>query len=172
MGENRWKKDNTPYFIFSCFKCKNYSLVKTTQKGKKCLRCGHYHHVSQLESNSEVVKGATAARMKLIEKQNFLAKKELGSDPDLIAEGGFSVSNGYKENQISNNQKQARSSFDIFNKLLLKLDFKFKQFPEYVIYMIAEEQGIPRGKVKKMIDRCMREHILEKQDALYELIKK
>ncbi|MBN1801448.1 MAG: hypothetical protein JW891_08080 [Candidatus Lokiarchaeota archaeon] len=167
MKERGWKKDVTPYFVFCCFKCNNYSLVKTTQKRKKCLRCGHFHIVTQLESTSEVIKGATAARKRLIELQNSLSLKETGRLPDFSADGDYSISNSSNFDNIYSNKELTK--YDFFKMVLRKLDQRFKRFPEHVIYMLAEDHGISKEKVKRFIDICFREGFLKKtqEDLFY-----
>jgi hypothetical protein len=91
MEKGKWKRDETPYLIFQCSKCQQYSYVKTTQKTKKCLRCNHTHQVQHLLGKGEIVKGMTAAVERVIILQNKLSRNNLGRNPDLVSEKGFSL---------------------------------------------------------------------------------
>ena len=61
MEEAAFKKDETPYLIYESSKCRQFMYVKTTQKGKKCLRCGRTHVVSKIIDSGEIVYGMSAA---------------------------------------------------------------------------------------------------------------
>lgn len=54
MEDTAWKKDETPYLVFACRKCRQYTYVKTTQKSKKCARCRRTHTVSDIMGSGEV----------------------------------------------------------------------------------------------------------------------
>ena len=84
MEEIAIKKDETPYLIFACKKCKEYSYVKTTQKTKKCLRCGRTHQVQRILNDGEVVCGMTEAVNSVKRKQNELAIPEFRSGSDFV----------------------------------------------------------------------------------------
>lgn len=55
----------TDYLVFACGKCGQYTYAKTSQKGKKCPRCGRNHKVNSV--NGRIVDGCTAA-MKTVKK--------------------------------------------------------------------------------------------------------
>jgi len=81
MEEGALKKDQNPYLLFACSKCKQYLYVKTTQKTKKCLRCGRQHKVSSIINSGEIVRGITKAVEMVQFRQNELAIIELGTTP-------------------------------------------------------------------------------------------
>jgi len=62
-------------------KCKQYLYVKTSQKAKRCLRCGQYHKISSIINSGEIVKGLSEAVDAVKTRQNELAIKELGNVP-------------------------------------------------------------------------------------------
>ncbi|MFX1236963.1 MAG: hypothetical protein ACFFAS_20075 [Promethearchaeota archaeon] len=167
MENTRWKKDTTSYYIFACFNCRNYLLVKTTQKGKKCLRCGKYHRVLDLDHVSEVVKGMTAAKDRLITLQNKLAIKELGEEPDFHAESELIVNTPKKKVRDFQSKGKTTNEFDIFKRILLELDRKFKLFPGYLIEMMAEERKISNIKCESLIKKCMNGKLLVRKDNGY-----
>ena len=92
MEEATFKKDENPYLIFECTKCKQFMYVKTTQKGKKCLRCGRTHTVSKIINSGEIVNGMTTAVEEVKKKQNEFGISALGHTPELRAFGDFKTS--------------------------------------------------------------------------------
>ena len=70
IEEIAWKKDETPYIVFSCSKCKQFTYTKTTQKLKKCVRCGRTHIVANIEEQGEIVYGISKAVELVKIKQN------------------------------------------------------------------------------------------------------
>ena len=93
MEEIAFKKDETPYLVFTCKKCRQYSYVKTTQETKKCLRCGRTHQVKDILNLGEIVYGMTAAVETVKQKQNELAI------PEFRSEGDFVVATNNKKNK-------------------------------------------------------------------------
>ncbi len=91
MEEVGWRKDENPYLIFTCSKCTQYLYVKTTQKSKKCLRCGRQHKVSSIINSGEIVKGMTKAVEMVKTRQNELAVEELGAKPEFRAGDDFTI---------------------------------------------------------------------------------
>ncbi|MHA2220106.1 MAG: DUF1922 domain-containing protein, partial [Candidatus Hodarchaeales archaeon] len=55
MEDIQFKKDETPYLIFACYKCKQFLYAKTTQKTRKCLRCGRMHKIEKIIDSGEIV---------------------------------------------------------------------------------------------------------------------
>ncbi len=96
MEEAGFKKDETPYIIFPCSKCKQYMYVKTTQKTKRCLRCGRSHKVVSINDSGEIVEGITEAVNTVKQKQAEFAIKENGNIPEFRAIGDFKSSNKIK----------------------------------------------------------------------------
>ena len=84
MEEIAFKKDESPYLVFTCKKCRQYSYVKTTQKTKKCLRCGRTHQVKDILSLGEIIYGMTAAVEVVKQKQTELAIPEFRSEGDFV----------------------------------------------------------------------------------------
>ena len=163
MEEYGIKKNKTRYYVFACSNCKNYSYVKTTQKTRKCLRCGRSHQIKDIASISEVIEGITAAKNRVIKLQDGLARKELGSNPDLNAENEFCFKiKSLRKNTYS---KEAKIDMDFsatFRKVLIQLRAQYKSFPLFLIEMLAEDKGIPSGEVKIMVARFIKEGILKK----------
>ena len=110
MEETTWKKDDTPYLIFECAKCKQYQYVKTTQKGKKCLRCGRNHTVSNILNSGEVVNGMTAAVQMVKKRQDKFGKKELGHKPEFRAFGDFTVAVKKSRNSLVDNDESSEET--------------------------------------------------------------
>lgn len=57
--------------------------AKTTQKTKKCLRCGCSHKVSTVINSGVIVKRMTEAVNMVKYKQNEIALNELSTKPNL-----------------------------------------------------------------------------------------
>ena len=91
LEEVAWKKDETPYLVFSCTKCNGFTYVKNTQKKKKCPRCGRVHVVSNISNRGEIINGISAAVDRVKEKQHELAIKELGSSPEFRSLNDFKI---------------------------------------------------------------------------------
>ena len=145
-----FKKDENPYVIFACFKCKQYMYVKTVQKGKKCLRCGRNHKVSSVIDNGEIINGITDAVNLVKQKQNEFAIKEIGGNPDFRSSGDFISSNKIKfvpESKKKPLEEIEDYSFE-FKRMLVEISTSYKSFPYYIIEMLAEEYKIPSEELK------------------------
>ncbi len=150
----QWKKDDTPYLIFSCAKCKRWLYVKTTQKTKKCLSCGRYHTVQKILDKGIIVIGMSEAISKIKQKQNELALKEIGNNPDLKTDNSFFLSkdiNLKKKKLIANtpNIDYDRS----FNELLVHLSKNYQRFPKYLIRLLAKDYEIPTNEIDLLITK-------------------
>lgn len=168
MEDNRFKKDSTPYYVFACMKCKNFSYVKTTQKGKKCLRCGRTHQVKNIIGISEEIYGVTAAKNKVIELQHELGLKELGSEPQLRADNDFLITLPDSKKTLSNNEIKDKKNSSIFQNLLHALHDKYKQFPLYMIKLSAIDYEIPQKKLQLLIKEYFNNGFLKKaKNGLY-----
>ncbi len=161
MEDIKWKKDETPYIIFTCSKCHHYIYVKSIQKTKKCARCGYVHKVSKIMERSEIIKGISNAVELVKKKQNDLAIKELGSEPE------FRTLDDFKINRKVNRQKDiidSDSNDDIyygkFKTMLYDLSKTYKSFPYYVIEIMAENKGIPHSEVKLLTRKLQRQGFL------------
>jgi len=157
MEEARWKKDETPYFLFTCEKCGRWLYVKTMQKNKKCLSCRKNHDVNSIKKRAEIVKGINPAARRVKELQHELAKRELGGTPDFRAENDFNI-NTNKSYQLGKNLKEKIGSeerqdyySDIFRDILLILSRSYDFFPKYLIEMKAEEYNIPHHEIIRLI---------------------
>lgn len=177
MTERQCKRDETPYLVFKCSKCKQYSYVKTTQKMKKCLRCNHKHQVYRILKDGEIITGMTAALERVKFLQNELARKELGKDPDLISNKGFflpqndSFTQAIHFPQKTNLNKldiESESDFySVFLEVLRELSADYKKFPHYLIEILAESKGIPHSELSPLIRKAFREGSLIKKEDLY-----
>jgi hypothetical protein len=161
MKEKGWIKDQNPYLVFTCSKCKNYQYVKTTQMRKKCLRCGRSQSVDTI-FEAETVKGMSNAVKLVITRQNELAIKELGSTPDFRTPDDFKISG------ITTFEKQIQTG-DGFDEFITKfeaalIDIKnlYTVFPYYVLEMITEQYQIPRSELKLLLARTVQKGKLSK----------
>lgn len=172
MEEVGFKKDETPYIIFACSKCRQYMYVKTTQKAKKCLRCGRSHKVASINNSNEIVKGMTEAVNMVKQKQAKFAIKENGAIPELRAVGDFRSSN--KPQSTSAQLKKKRDieedySFE-FKRMLTEISIEHKRFPYYLIEIMAEDYNIPKTELKMLFQNSIINGILNQAEGnLYEL---
>ena len=176
MKEGRWKRDETPYLIFQCSKCQQYSYVKITQKTKKCLRCNRTHQVEKLLGKEEIVMGMTAAVERVKMLQNELARNNLGRDPDLVSEKGFSLPQKDGLKQVSefsskdHDFEEEENQYPAFLTMLCELNSSYKKFPLYLINIKADEKGIPQIVLPSLIRKAIREKKLKKLNDLYTYI--
>ena len=161
-----FKKDETPYIVFLCMKCKQYLYVKTTQATKKCLRCRHNNKMSKAKSSGYIVNGLSLAIEAIKEKQNELAFEKLGESPDLRAEGVFVISVKNRKRQDVISKKHEKNTDGEINytgifKIMLNETFEeFKEVPFYVIELKAEDLEIPKKDIKLQMSKAIREGIL------------
>lgn len=158
--------------MFSCSKCKHYSYVRISQKGKKCLRCGRAHVVVNLDKISEVVNGVTAARDRVIQLQNELATQELGGEPALRAASDFYLPiSGFKTlSPISRlgADREERGLFIAFKSVLEKLHQHYKKYPPYLIELLALDRGISKEESKLLMAEFLNKGLLKKtRDGLF-----
>ena len=169
MESGNWEKDKTPYLIFPCGKCHQFIYVKTSQKTKKCLRCGHTHTVTNILKTGEVIKGMTNAVKMVQIKQNELAVKELGHHPDFTTTSDF---------KVDRNQDKASSSIKIsedenileikFKKMLKKIASSYKKIPFYILDILVSEYNIPNSELKLLIKNFQkRGYLIENNDSTY-----
>ena len=164
MEINRLKKDENPYIIFTCFKCHQYLYVKTSQKTKKCLRCGHNHKVKSLINLGEIQIGLTNAIEAVKKKQNELAIKELKREPDLRTINDFCLTKA-SEPIVKSSKKLKKSENEIeysekFRSLLVKLSKMYEKFPSYMISMLFDEYKIPISELKILTNKFRRQGFL------------
>lgn len=161
MEETAFKKDETPYLVFTCKKCRQYSYVKTVQKIMKCLRCGRTHQVKDILNLGEIVCGMTAAVETVKQKQNELAI------PEFRSEGDFVVARIKKTKRKipsdSDGDKDNDKSVDIerrFIEVLLELSKLYGKFPKYMLEIMADNYAIPALELKLLIKSFKKQGIL------------
>jgi hypothetical protein len=150
MEELGIKKDETPYLVFACKKCKEFSYVKTVQKTKKCLRCGRTHQVKDILDDVEEVVGMTEAVNTVKRKQNELATPEFRSGSDFIVISNTLTTPKSKVKAVKNEDQEITYSSK-FNDMLLELSKLYKKFPKYMLEIMAEDYGIPRAELISLI---------------------
>ena len=156
--ESKWKKDETPYIVFTCSKCNQYLYVKTTQKTKKCLRCNRTHQVKNIHDGM-LVKGMSTAVLTVKKGQNELAIRELGNEPELRGENDFCLSD--KQNTFQNQEKEnldvkildVDNYLEEFRAILIQLAKLHKIIPDYLITMMTDEKKIPYDEVKFLMKK-------------------
>lgn len=168
MEDITWKKDETPYLIFSCSKCHQYIYAKITQKSKKCVRCGYTHKVSKIIDRGEIIKGISNAVELVKKKQNDLAIKELGSEPEFRTSGDFKIAGKvkYQKNAINFDSEDDDYS-EKFKQMLYSLSESHNSFPYYIIEIMAENYGIPQSEVKLLTRRLQRQGFLIRLNGDY-----
>lgn len=167
MEDIAWKKDETPYVVFACRKCCQYIYAKTTQKSKKCARCGRIHAVSSILKSGEVVLGISTAVEIVKRKQDEFAVKELGSRSDFRTFKDFTIIN-LDESELEFNNKDELE--EKFRKMLVALTQKYKHFPLYIIEIMAENYRISSSEVKILIRGFQKKGVLiQLKNNLYKL---
>ena len=161
MEDTAFKKDETAYLIFACKKCQEYSYVKTTQKTKKCLRCGRTHQVRDVINDGEVVYGITEAVNAVKRKQNELATPEFRSGSDFVV-----ATNSFARPKSSvsalRNSDQEIDYKQKFTEMLMELSKLYKRFPEYMLKIMAENYGIPTLELEVLIRNAKKSGMLIK----------
>jgi hypothetical protein len=156
MDEKDLLKDNSEYIVFSCNKCRQYSYVKTTQKTKKCLRCGHLYQVKSLLTSGVIVRGISAALYKVKELQN-----QLGS-PNFRAAQEFVIEPKSRNKDVIQTTKLEPNKLK-FLSLLHDLSQKYKLFPLYLIELMANDYNIPKELIAKLISQGLKSKVLLKK---------
>ena len=166
MEEAGWKKDEKPYLIFTCSKCKQYLYVKTLQKTKKCLRCGRQHKVSSIINSGEIVKGMTKAVEMVKTLQNELAIKEIGNTPELRTADDYVVrskkidreySEIFETHSIDENDDELEK---VFRKMIHEISESYDKFPFYVLEIMAENYAIPSSELRLLVKNSLKEGFL------------
>ncbi len=142
MEDDNIKKDETPYLIFACKKCKEYSYVKIGQKTKKCLRCGRSHQVRDIINDGVVVYGMTEAVNIVKRKQNELAIPEFRSGSDFVVVT-HSIAGSKSRLKSVRNEGPEIDYTEKFTEMLLELSKLYNRFPKYLIEIMSEDYGIP-----------------------------
>ncbi|MHA1490957.1 MAG: DUF1922 domain-containing protein [Promethearchaeota archaeon] len=168
MEEYHWKRDETPYIIFTCKKCGRYLYVKPTQKTKKCLGCGRTHQVKSIKAE-EIAKGMTEAVNRVKQLQNELALKELGGKTDLRANNDFKITSVFtpisehKKKEETKKIKREKIKNDYsegFRGLLIQISKRYKKFPEHLIEALANEHSIPLNQISFLKNTFVKQGVL------------
>ena len=169
MEEIAFKKDESPYLVFTCKKCQQYSYVKTSQKTKKCLRCGRTHQVKDILNLGEVVYGMTAAVEAVKQKQTELAIPEFRSEGDfVVATNKFPTRTPVKKSKTKvlsdidhdKNSDKDNKFEELFSEVLIELSKLYGKFPKYILEIMAENYGIPALELKLLIKSFKKRGIL------------
>ena len=179
MEETAFKKDETPYLVFTCKKCQQYSYVKTTQKTKRCLRCGRTHQVKDILGLGEIVYGMTAAVEVVKQNQTELATPEFRSEGDfVVATKKFPTRTPVKKSKSKvlldkDDDKNINNDFkEQFSEVLLELSSLYGKFPRYMLEIMADNYGIPAVELKLLIKSFKKQGIitvLKNEDFYYQL---
>ncbi len=156
MEELTFRNDETPYLIFACKKCRQYSYVKIIQKTKKCLRCGRTHQVKDILSLGEIVYGMTAAVDTVKQKQSELGVAEFRSESDFVVatnifKGHATEPKSKKKSLSEKHNDEDKNYKEKFKEMLLELSNLYGKFPMYMLKMIAENYGIPTSKLTEFV---------------------
>lgn len=171
MEERTFKKDITPYLVFQCSKCTQFSYVKITQKSKKCLRCGRTHQVKNILKIGEIVYGISTAVITVQQKQ-----KEIGLNK---SDGHITFSSNKDFKVVVNSEKLSIRSqhgdySEVFYDGLKTLFQEHKRFPQYMIEIMAQTHKIPAKEVKLLIREFQNKGdliLLNNKDYYYTLKK-
>lgn len=162
-----FKKDETPYLIFPCSKCKQFHYVKTTQKTRKCLRCGRAHKVESYLDKGEIVSGMTAALELVKKKQNTIgAVLDFKSESDFVVAGNIKP---FIKRNIKPQKKLEEDEIDYYDNFLCMLDKIIEQytiFPMYILRMMALEYGIPDIMIVPLKNKALKlkKLVMDKDD--------
>ncbi|MBA7480618.1 hypothetical protein ES705_03150 [subsurface metagenome] len=180
MEELTFRNDETPYLVFACKKCRQYSYVKIVQKTKKCLRCGRTHQVKDILSLGEIVYGMTAAVDTVKQKQSELSVPEFRSESDFVV-----ATNNFKDRAtepkskritLSEKNNDEDKSYEVkFKEMLLKLSNLYGKFPMYMLKIMAENYGIPTSKLTELVRGSKKAGLLtvsKDENYYYKLNKK
>jgi len=134
--------------------------VKTTQKTKKCLRCGRSHQVKSVLNEGEIVRGMTLAVNTVKMLQNELAVPEFRSQNDFIIDTrsiqNNSLTLSHSKEKISDEPDNRLK----FKTLLLNLSKLYSKFPSYMIEIMAEDTGIPNQELPRLIKKYKKKGFL------------
>jgi hypothetical protein len=173
MEDIAWKKDETPYLVFACRKCRQYTYVKTTQKSKKCARCGRTHTVSDIMASGEVVYGISVAVETVKQKQDEFAKEELGFSPTFRTSGDFIIAQDINPVKKPRKKEDEENYEQKFEDMLMEITKMHEYFPYYVIEIMADNYCIPKSEVRILTRLFEKQGVLKKfKDYTYRVIKK
>jgi len=152
LEDVEWKRDETPYIVFPCRKCKQYMYVKQAQKTKKCLRCGRSHKVSDIKNSGEIVNGMTNAVKTVKARQHELAFRELGTAPEYRALGDFRPHNSLRPKRRTVESSGVENDYlPQFKKMLSELSDIYTIVPSYIFEISADDYNIPKSELEILI---------------------
>ncbi|TXT65427.1 MAG: hypothetical protein BAJALOKI1v1_430018 [Promethearchaeota archaeon] len=156
------QKDKKPYIIFQCAKCRQYMYVKPAQKSKKCLRCGKMHSLQAIKEchQVDIVYGMSNALNRVKSLQNDFALKYIKAAPALQAQYQFSpIKKNNEANTVKKTAAQEKTKEEVVRILIMDLSHQYKEFPSYMLSMVAQEHNIDQ----KTLDGIIRHFIREKE---------
>ena len=172
LEEVAWKKDETPYLVFSCTKCNGFTYAKTTQKQKRCPRCGRVHTVSKILDSGEIINGISAAVDRVKEKQHELAIKELGAPPEFSSLGDFRLHSSLKTKKREIETCGEEGDYiPQFKKILIDLVELYTKVPYFVFEIFAENYNIPEPELKILLHSFQKKGVIiqDDQDYMYRI---
>ena len=172
MEDTEWKRDETPYIVFACEKCKQFMYVKQFQKTKKCLRCGRAHKVSDINNSGEIVKGMTNAVETVKERQHELAIKELGTAPEFRSFEDFRLHNSPRAKRRKVETSGDESDYlPRFKEMLIELVDYYTKVPYFAFEIFAEKYNIPDSELKILIHSFQKKGIIirDSEDYMYRI---
>lgn len=161
MENLKRKNDSNPYVVFTCAKCHQYLYVKKTQIVKKCLRCRKTHQVKIILDKGEIVYGISNAVNRIKELQNSFGNAQFSTETE------FRVA--LKKNLKKYNLYTDTDYEKVFSNLLNTLSSKYREFPLYMIQLMAKDYQIPSLELKILIKKAIKEKslILSKKKSYY-----
>lgn len=166
MPEQKWTRDKTPYLVFPCKQCHQYSYVKLTQNTKRCLRCGHSHKVKSVIPTGQIVQGMTKA-LDLVKKR----QGEINGSPQFEVDTSFTITTNVLDKDSSHVKEQKNENswsrgleeetyHYRFKEILKKLTMMYQSFPKYMIEIMADEYSIPRQEIPRLLRTMINQGIL------------
>ena len=165
MEEIAWKRYETPYLVFPCEKCNQYTYTKTTRKTKKCARCRHLNIIEKVRSNGEVVNGISIAVEVVKLRQNEFAIEELGTLPEFRTVDDFKITTSSQNESFLIEEDKEEEYYTKFILGLQELHELYEKFPIYMIELIAEKYNIPGPEIKLLIRTFQKERKLIRTDG-------
>jgi hypothetical protein len=173
MDNQYWKRDDKPYLVFICKNCKQYSYVKLGQKTKTCFRCGKRYQVSRISNSGEIVKGITNALNYVKVKQNELMSNAIDKKHDLRTENDFTIAINQKDQyyeKLIEHKKEEKDTINLFDNILKSLSRLYKEFPRFMIEIMAEDFNIPKEDLNILINNFkLNGSLIEVKNQYYKL---
>ncbi|NVM34506.1 MAG: hypothetical protein HWN81_02850 [Candidatus Lokiarchaeota archaeon] len=168
MEDAERKRDETPYIVFACKKCKQFIYVKQTQKTKKCLRCRRTHKVTDIENSGEIVNGITRAVETVKIRQHELALKELGTAPNFTAFGDYKINNSSKATRRKvENSGEENNYLSQFKEMLIDLVDLYTEVPYFAFEIFAENFNIPESELKILFRSFQKKGVIVRNNQNY-----